>query len=254
MQSNGNIHRYIRPFWWRQNEWINEHLKAAINIKTALAGKDTQVQSGWLSSLRPCYSGWARFLSFYIQLELLKQETTRCFSAGYLYTPCMTHNTWPASLCLMFGLWYQQSACKLTHHMEKLLICNQSCSSLKLTEAIRMLTFRNHRLCSLITVQNSQCKTRAWLVVRVLKKSLPQTANKVRQSWINFVYVLTSTGHKCFRRRPRNIIRRWKNAPFSYLAWCKSVFIQQTGPTASQYCQMRNSWAKCVMLKNKSHY
>lgn len=154
MQAKGDLHRYIRPFWWRQNEWINEHFKAAINIKTALSGKDTKVQSGWLSSLRPCYSGWARFLSFSIQLNYSsKKQLDVSLHAIY------THPAWPTindqhHFHLMFGLWYQQSACRLTHHMEKLLICNQSCPSLKWTEAIRMLTFRNYRLCSLITVQN----------------------------------------------------------------------------------------------------
>ncbi len=190
------------------NQWTLQ--SSHKHIKTALSGKNTKGQSSWLSSLRPCYSGWARFLSFPMQLELLKQEMTRRFSAGYLYTPCMTHNNDQHHFHLMFDSANSSLHANKPSHGE-LLICHQSCTSLKWTEAIRMLTFRNRHPCSLIIIKTHSAKqVRAWLVVRVLKKSLPQTAIKVRQSWINLVYFLTSIGHKCFRRRHWNIIRRWK--------------------------------------------
>ncbi len=153
----------------------------------------------------------------------------------------MTHNTWPASLSP--DVWTLISAVCM-HHMEKLLICNQSCSSLKLTEAIRMLTFRNHRLCSLITVQNKS------LACCESFEEIPSSdANKVRQSWINFVYFLTSMATNASGEGTETLSAGEKMLPSYILAWCKSVFIQQTGPTASQYCQMRNSWQNVLCSK-----
>lgn len=47
------------------------------------------------------------------------------------------------------------------------------------------------------------------------------------------------SNRKSFKRKHWNIIHRWKkNAHWLTLAWHKSVFVEQTGPTASQYCQM----------------
>lgn len=89
-------------------------------MKSVHSGKDTKANPVGLA-LRPCYSGWARFLSFPIQLELLKQEVTRRFSAGYFFThPAWTTINDQYHSRLMFDSEIISNAI----HMDKFLICN----------------------------------------------------------------------------------------------------------------------------------
>lgn len=91
--------------------------------------------------------------------------------------------------------------------------------------------------CAKLTVQNKWLEPGLLWVFRT--KSLLRLETKLGKDELSSCS-FRLLYRKSFRWKHWNIIHRWKKMLTSHiLAWHKSVLVEQTGPTASQYCQMR---------------
>lgn len=90
--------------------------------------------------------------------------------------------------------------------------------------------------CAKLTVQNKWLEPGLLWVFRT--KSLLRLWAKLGKDEL----FLTSNGHKQQKILQMKTLKHYpqveKNAHWLALAWHKTVFVEQTGPTASQYCQM----------------